>query len=220
MTWHPTNLTKRQREARRLEGGRLLLEGIMSQAEIARHLGVSQVAVAKWKQAPDAAHGDLTTLNARTARGSDPLLSPEQWTTITNIVLAGAVAASFPSERWTLPRLQQMIHQRFGVRYSPAWISTRLRQLGLSVQRPTTVARAKDDELAEAWLKQDWETIKKAWSRGADIMFADEFAVSFCDRPATTWGAVGLTPVLRREDKRRGLSCFCGLTVSGKLYTV
>ena len=61
---------------------------------------------------------------------------------------------------------------------------------------------------------------KKASARGADIMFADEFAVSFRDRPATTWGAVGVTPVLRREDKRRGLSCFCGLTTSGKLYSV
>ena len=168
MSWQPTNLTKQQREARRLEGGRLLLEGAMSQAEIARHLGVSQVAVAKWKQQLNAANGDLTALNATTARGSDPLLSAEQWAAIIRIVLAGAVAAGFPSERWTLPRLQQMIRQRFGIHYSTSWLSIRLRQLGLSVQRPTTVAKAKDDALAEAWLRQDWETIQKSvrtWCR-------------------------------------------------------
>jgi transposase len=51
-------------------------------------------------------------------------------------------------------------------------------------------------------------------------MFADEFGLSFRDRLATTWGAVGQTPVLRREDKRRGMSCFCGLTTTGKVYTV
>jgi len=51
-------------------------------------------------------------------------------------------------------------------------------------------------------------------------MFADEVGFSFRDRPATTWGAVGRTPVLKREDKRRGLSCFCALTTSGKLYTI
>lgn len=37
---------------------------------------------------------------------------------------------------------------------------------------------------------------------------------------ATTWGQTGVTPVLRREDKRRGLSCFCGLTNTAKVYTV
>ncbi|MBS1910449.1 MAG: transposase [Bacteroidetes bacterium] len=51
-------------------------------------------------------------------------------------------------------------------------------------------------------------------------MFADEFGLSFRDRLATTWAAAGSTPVLRREDKRRGLSCFCGLTTTGKVYTV
>jgi transposase len=51
-------------------------------------------------------------------------------------------------------------------------------------------------------------------------MFCDEFGISFRDRLATTWGQRGQTPVLRRRDKRRGLSCFCGLTTSGKIYTV
>lgn len=51
-------------------------------------------------------------------------------------------------------------------------------------------------------------------------MFADEFGLSFRDRVATTWGAVGQTPMFKREDKRRSVSCFCGLTTSGKLYTV
>jgi transposase len=51
-------------------------------------------------------------------------------------------------------------------------------------------------------------------------MFADEFGLSFRDRVATTWGAIGQTPILRREDKRRSISCFCGVTTTGKLYTV
>lgn len=136
------------------------------------------------------------------------------------MILAGAQAAGFSSERWTLPRIQLLIEQRWNVRYSTAWLSIRLRELGLSVQRPQTTARKKEDALAEAWLRQDWEAIKKTSQRGADIMFADEFGLSFRDRVATTWGAVGQTPMLKREDKCRGVSCFCGLTVSGELYTV
>jgi transposase len=162
MSWQPEKLSKQQLEERRLEGGRLLGEGKMTQAEIARHLGVSQVAVAKWKQRLDASNGDLQSLAATTAPGHHPRLSAEQWQQITQMILAGAQAAGFSTERWTLPRIQQAIQERFAVRYSAAWLSIRLRQLGLSVQRPQTTARRKDDQLAEAWLRNDWETIKKS----------------------------------------------------------
>ena len=37
-------------EERRLEGGRLLEVGKMSQAEIARHLGVSEATISRWKK--------------------------------------------------------------------------------------------------------------------------------------------------------------------------
>ena len=57
-------------------------------------------------------------------------------------------------------------------------------------------------------------------SNRAVIIFCDEFSVSFRDPVATTWALTGRTPVLKREDKRRGLSCFCGLTTTGKIYTI
>ena len=162
MTWQPKQLSRQQQEERRLEGGRLLLAGTISQAQIARHLGVSQVAVAKWKQRLQAHNGHLGALSARTAHGCAARLSAEQWQDLKTMILAGAQAAGFPSERWTLPRIQQLIHRQWKIRYSTAWISIRLRQLGLSVQRPQTTARKKDDELAEAWLRQDWPAIKKS----------------------------------------------------------
>lgn len=160
MTWHPKHLSRQQQEERRLEGGRLLLEGTMSQADIARHLGVSPVAVAKWKQR--LAAGTLTALSSTSARGATARLTTEQWQQLKTIILAGAQAAGFPTERWTLPRIQQVILKQWNIRYSTAWISIRLRELGLSVQRPQVTARKKEDALAEAWLRQDWPAIKKS----------------------------------------------------------
>lgn len=162
MTWQPISLSKTQKEERRLEGGRLLREGRMSQAEIARHLGVSQKTVALWKQRLATHNNRLDSLQARAAYRKPPRLSPKQWNQVKQMILKGAVAAGFATERWTLQRIQQAIVGRWQVRYSLSWLSTRLRQLGLSVQRPTTVARAKDDEVAEAWIRQDWPRIKKS----------------------------------------------------------
>ncbi|MBS1910448.1 MAG: winged helix-turn-helix domain-containing protein [Bacteroidetes bacterium] len=148
-------------EERRLEGGRLLLAGIMSPADIARHLGVSQVAVAKWKQQLSANGGKLHSLKASRAHGNAPRLSKQQWRAVKAMVIKGAQASGYPNERWTLPRIQESIKHRWGVRYSTGWLSRQLRALGLSVQRPQSKARKKEDVLAEAWLRNDWATIKK-----------------------------------------------------------
>jgi putative transposase len=161
MTWQPKKLSRQQMEERRLEGGRLLLAGTMSSAEIARHLGVSQVAVAKWKQRLDAGPQSVRSLKATRAPGNKPGLSKEQWRAVKKMILKGAQTAGYTTERWTLPRIQESIEQHWGVRYSTGWLSKRLRHLGLSVQRPQQKARRKEDTLAEAWLHGDWETIKK-----------------------------------------------------------
>jgi len=48
MAWKPSYLTRKQMEERRLDGGRLLKAGKLSQAEIARQLGVSRATVSDW----------------------------------------------------------------------------------------------------------------------------------------------------------------------------
>jgi transposase-like protein len=50
MSWRPKKLTAKQREERRLEAVQLLRTTDLSQAAIARIVGVSRTAVTKWKQ--------------------------------------------------------------------------------------------------------------------------------------------------------------------------
>jgi len=45
--WRPTHLTSEQMEERRLAGATLLRQGRLSQAEIARKLGVSRASVCR-----------------------------------------------------------------------------------------------------------------------------------------------------------------------------
>ena len=46
--WRPTHLTPEQMEERRLVAATLLRQGQLSQAEIARHVGVSRASVCRW----------------------------------------------------------------------------------------------------------------------------------------------------------------------------
>ena len=158
MRWLP-KLDRRQLTERRREGARMLRAGRMSQAAIARELGVSRAAVTLWKQA--LAESGLRGLAARPVSGRPAQLSQAEWQRLLRILKRGARRAGFETERWTLPRIQGVVKREFQVSYSTVWLSRRLGELGWSVQMPVARALEQDDELVEAWLKHDWPRIKK-----------------------------------------------------------
>jgi transposase len=169
MNWQPRELTAEQREERRLTGARLLKEGELSEAAIARYLGVHRSSVSRWKHQLEEHHNRLAALKRRRSPGRTPQLTPKQWRQILRWIGNGALKAGFATDRWTLVRIGQLINKRFGVSYSKVYIARKLHQLGYSPQQPVTRALERDDALVEAWLKQDWTRIKKSLAaRGRD----------------------------------------------------
>jgi putative transposase len=160
MTWQPKNLTREQMAERRAEGGRLLQAGEMSQAQIARHLSVSEATVSKWKKKLD--QGGSEALQARQASGRPPKLSQADKQKLVSILEQGALAAGFATEQWTQARVKKVIGREFGVHYHRDYISRLLHGLGWSVQKPDPRAIERDEELIQAWLDQDWPRIKKS----------------------------------------------------------
>lgn len=160
MTWQPKKLTREQMAERRAEGVQLLQAGEMTQAQIARELGVSEAAVSRWKK--KLADGGPQALQARTASGRPPKLDEAARQALVEKLEAGAIAAGFPTEQWTQARVKQVIEGEFGVSYHRNYISRLLHDLGWSVQKPDPRALERDEELIRAWLKQDWPRIKKS----------------------------------------------------------
>ncbi len=78
---------------------------------------------------------------------------------------AGALAAGFTSELWTLPRIGMLIRERFGVEFSQSSVRRQLRQLGWSVQGPIGRARERDEGAIRAWKEKTSPAIMK-WPRG------------------------------------------------------
>ena len=159
MSWTPTKLTRSQMEERRLEAARLLRQGRLSQSEIARRLGVTPAAVHKWRRR--LGEGGKRALRRATASGRPCKLSPEQEQQLFRLLDAGARAAGFDSERWTLPRVQRLIEREFSVSYHARSLSAFLRQRGWSRQQPASQDKRRDEELIRAWLTKDWPRIKK-----------------------------------------------------------
>lgn len=140
----PSCLTRGQMEARRLKGARLLMEGRMSQAEVARHLGVSRMAVHQWAQRMKS--GGLRRLRRRRHKGRPFRLRPSQRRRLSRLLLRGPLAAGFDTNRWTLTRVHQVILREFGVHYHPKYLGRLLKRLGWQFRRPSLG----DDAPAEA----------------------------------------------------------------------
>ena len=160
MGWQPQTLTRGQMEERRLEGGRLLRAGKLSQAAIARELGVSRATVAAWNKRLQA--GGMRQLRRRVPAGRPARLSAPQQKALLRLLKKGARRAGFPTERWTLTRVQQVIERELGVTYHPKYLGRLLHRLGWSPQIPLPRAVERDEELILAFWQHDWARIKKS----------------------------------------------------------
>jgi transposase len=160
MTWQPKKLTREQVAERRAEGVRLLETGEMRQAEIGRHLGVTEAAVSKWKK--QLVEGGPEALQARKATGRPPKLEEAAKQELVKKLEEGAIVAGFLTEQWTQARVKKVIKREFGVVYHQNYISRLLDDLGWSVQKVDPRAIERDEELIQTWLSRDLPRIKKS----------------------------------------------------------
>jgi putative transposase len=152
--WRPAHLTPKQMEERRLAAATLLRQGQVTQAEIARQLGVSRASVSRW--AATLAQEGRRGLKARPLPGPSPRLDERARARLGRLLDRGALAAGFATERWTLKRIVALIEREFGVHYHPRYLERPLKAHGFSVQRPATRAKERDELVIAAWPKREW----------------------------------------------------------------
>jgi transposase len=146
-------------EQRRRRAARLLATGI-PQAEVARRVGVTRTSVSRWEKLRQ--EGGVEALRRPQRFGRPRRLSDAQCRELTVQLKAGALAAGFATELWTLPRIAQLIEQRFAVRLTEPSVWRLLRALGWSVQRPTGQARQCDEKAIRTWKAKRWPALKKS----------------------------------------------------------
>jgi putative transposase len=176
-------------EERRLAAAVLLRQGQLSQAEIARQLGVSRASISRWAAtlAQEGRHG----LEARPIPGRSPRLDEKAWARLGRLLDRGAVAAGFATERWTLDRIAALIEREFGVHYHPRYLERPLKAHGFSVQRPATRAKERDELVIAVWPQRDWVALKKrrAGSTGPSSSWTRPATASGRGRPRPGHGA-------------------------------
>jgi transposase len=142
---------------RRLQAARLF-EQDLSQAEIARRLGVSRQTASRWHASWR--QGGRAGLAGPGRWGRPSRLSEADCRRVERALLAGAVAQGFATDLWTLPRIAEVIWRLTGVSYHPGHVWWLLRRHGWSPQRPARRAAERDKQAIVRWRAEEWPRIK------------------------------------------------------------
>jgi len=139
-------------------GGRRL-----SQADVARKLGVTRGAVSQWWDAYLAAEKSMKGLKARKHTGRPPQMNSGQKRALARMLLKGAEYHGFETDIWTTERVAELIKDKFGIEYHPDHVRKILiKSLGFSWHKPQKVARERDEKVVRRWIKNTLSEVKKS----------------------------------------------------------
>ena len=145
-------------ESRRLRAAKLFESG-KTTGEVARLLGVRRQSAYKWKMRWE--EDGKVGLRSKGPAGPKSRLTEDQCTAIKAELLAGPEAQGYATALWTLPRVAQLIEDRFGICYHPAHVWKLLRSFGFSCQQPTRRAIERDEAAITEWKRREWPALKK-----------------------------------------------------------
>ena len=145
-------------EARRLRAARLLRQGV-SQAEIARQLGVHRQSVYRW--AARVEQKGRAGLKKAGRAGRKPRLSAPDLRRLERGLKRGPEALGYASGLWTTGRVAELIELECDVTYHPGHVWRILKQLGWSCQRPSGRAVERDEARVRWWKTRRWPAMKK-----------------------------------------------------------
>ena len=188
--------------------------------DIARYFGVSIRSVYHWVS-QYAQHGDAA-LKTKPHPGPPSKISDDQLQELAEI-LRDKNTAQFDLDfaLWTLPRIQLVIKERFGISFSVPWTGTLVRRLGFSPQRPKVVATQQDPEKVARWMEHTLPTLlSRAKEEGAQVWFGDEAAFRTTEAKPRTWGMIGETPVIYESAARGSVNAISAVSANGEfLYS-
>jgi transposase len=214
-------LEKELRRAHELNNLRLykLAQGLLwiaegkSWTEIAKLLGIGVKTVENWLKRFLVQGLKWLRGQHYRGRGCKSTLSGEQKRQVRAWVEAGPEASGFACGVWNTAMIAELIWRCLGVRYNPRYLSTLLKQLGLSYQKARFISDRSAEEAYERarreWVEQRWPRIlQQAKATEAVILFGDDVSFARWGSLSRTWAVRGQQPRGKTRGRRQGLKLF------------
>lgn len=135
-----------------------------------------------------------------------------------SIILQPASHFGYETDLWTVGRLHAVIEDQYRIRVSKDTIWRRLREAGLTYQKPEREYYEIDETVRQEWLRKDVPRIRKTIEKHRAVLyFQDEANVSLTAFLGKTWSPCGQTPKAKVTGKRGGVAAMSAISRRGHL---
>ncbi len=192
-----------------------VLDGLTKTA-VAAAYGVDRKTIARWVNRFQEGGGDalLRQVGSGRRRKLEDLIEED----LLRIVLAGAATYGFETNLWTVGRLRRVIADEFQIQVSKNTVWRRLRDAGLTYQKPEREYYEIDEAARKKWLRYEVPKIRRAVKKHRGILyFQDESNISLTAFLGKTWSPCGRTPKANVTGKRAGVAATSAISRSGHL---
>jgi transposase len=192
-----------------------VLDGLPKTA-VAAAYGVDRKTIARWVNKFQEGGQDalLRQVGSGRRRKLEDLTEGE----ILRIVLAGAATYGFETNLWTVGRFRRVIADEFQIQVSKNTVWRRLRDAGLTYQKPEREYYEIDEATRKKWLRYEVPKIRRAVKKYRGILyFQDESNISLTAFLGKTWSPCGQTPKANVTGKRAGVAATSAISRNGHL---
>lgn len=192
-----------------------VVEG-MTIAHVAVAYSVDRKTVSRW--VAKFRNGGNDGLRRKAGSGRPRKLGELTEEELRQIVLPGAMAFGFETDLWTVRRLRRVIRDKFRIQLSKNTIWRRLRDAGLTYQKPEREYYEIDEATRKKWLRYEVPKIRRAVTKyHAILYFQDESNISLTAFLGKTWAPCGQTPKAKVTGKRAGVAATSAISRRGQL---
>jgi transposase len=134
------------------------------------------------------------------------------------LVLQTASSFGFETDLWTVARLHVVLEEHLGIVISRDTVWRRLREAGLTYQKPERQYWQADEKARQEWLNNEVPRIRRIVRKYRAILyFQDEANVSLTAFLGKTWSLRGVTPKVKVTGTRGGVAAMSAVASRGHL---
>jgi len=153
-------------------------------------------------------------------RGRKSKLTKTQKKKLYKMVESGPEANGFECGVWNTALIAELILLKFRVKYNPRYLSSLLKQMGLSYQKARFISDKPDEDESkkarQKWCDETWpQILTEAKKTNAIILFGDEVSFAMWGSLARTWAPRGKQPIVKTTGVRKGLKMFGAIEFNG-----
>jgi transposase len=181
--------------------------------EVATAFGIDRTTLYRW-----VARNQTIGLSRKEGSGRPRLLAELTGQELVQIVLQPATSFGYETDLWTIGRVHRVIQEEYDTVISQDTIWRRLREAGLTYQKPERQYFQLDEDTRKDWLRWEVPKIRKTVKKHKALLyFQDEANVSLTAFLGKTWAPRGQTPRQKVTGTRGGVSAMSAINGCGRL---